>query len=84
MELAAQVHLKLVTIHPFSDENGRISRLMMNFVLHRHGYPMLNIPYEKRRGYDKALEKAQIKKDDTPFLQWFFRRYEKEHKRYLN
>ncbi|MFV9631399.1 MAG: Fic family protein [Methanosarcinales archaeon] len=83
VELAAVVHLKLVTIHPFSDGNGRISRLMMNFILHRHGYPMLNIPYEKRRGYYNALEKAQIKKDDTLFLQWFFRRYEKEHRRYL-
>jgi Fic family protein len=82
VELAAFVHLKLVTIHPFSDGNGRISRLMMNFILHRHGYPMLTIPYEKRRGYYNALEKAQIKKDDTLFLQWFFRRYEKEHRRY--
>jgi Fic family protein len=83
VELAAFVHLKLVTIHPFSDGNGRISRLMMNFILHRHGYPMLTIPYEKRRGYYNALEKAQIKKDDTLFLQWFFRIYEKEHRRYL-
>jgi hypothetical protein len=44
---------------------------------------MLTIPYEKRRGYYNALEKAQIKKDDTLFLQWFFRIYEKEHRRYL-
>jgi Fic family protein len=83
VELTAFVHLKLVTIHPFSDGNGRISRLMMNFILHRHGYPMLTIPYEKRRGYYNALEKAQIKKDDTLFLQWFFRRYKKEYRRYL-
>jgi Fic family protein len=83
VELAAFVQFKLVTIHPFSDGNGRISRLMMNFILHRHGYPMLTIPYEKRRGYYNALEKAQIKKDDTLFLQWFFRRYKKEYRRYL-
>jgi len=83
VELAAFVHLKVVTIHPFTDGNGRISRLMMNFVLHRHGYPMLNIPYEQRAGYYKALEKAQITKDENAFLQWFFRRYEKEYKKYL-
>ncbi|MCJ7623893.1 MAG: Fic family protein [Anaerolineaceae bacterium] len=83
VELAALVHLKLVTIHPFTDGNGRISRLMMNFVLHKHGYPMLNIPYERRTGYYKALEKAQITKDENAFLQWFFRRYEKEHTKYL-
>jgi Fic family protein len=83
VELAALVHLKLVTIHPFADGNGRISRLMMNFVLHRHGFPMLNISYEKRSGYYSALERSQIKKDETIFLQWFFKRYLKEHRRYL-
>ena len=35
VELAALVHLKFVTIHPFSDGNGRISRIIMNFVLHK-------------------------------------------------
>jgi Fic family protein len=83
VELAALVHLKFVTIHPFADGNGRISRLIMNFILHKHGYPLLNIPYEKRAGYYNALERAQIKKIDGIFLQWFFKRYIKEHKRYL-
>ena len=82
VELAALVHLKLVTIHPFADGNGRISRLMMNFVLHRHDYPMLNIHYETRTGYYNALERSQTKQDDTIFSLWFFRRYLKEYKNY--
>lgn len=79
VELAALVHLKLVTIHSFADGNGRISRLMMNFVLNKHGFPMLNISYEKRAGYYSSLERSQIKKDEAIFLQWFFKRYLKEH-----
>jgi Fic family protein len=75
VELAALAHLKLVTIHPFDDGNGRISRMLMNFVLYKHGYPMLNIPYEKRAGYYRSLERSQIKKNDNIFLQWFFKRY---------
>lgn len=39
VELAALTHLKLVTIHPFAYGNGRISRLIMNFVLNKHGFP---------------------------------------------
>lgn len=84
IELAALVHLKFVTIHPFGDGNGRISRLIMNFVLHKHHYPMLDIPYEKRDSYYTALERSQVKGDDAPFLHWFFKRYLKENGRYLN
>lgn len=82
IELAALVHLKFVTIHPFSDGNGRISRLLMNFALHKHGYPMLNIPYTNRKGYYNALERAQTKKMGSIFVSWFFRSYEKTCKRY--
>ncbi|MEW5937127.1 MAG: Fic family protein [Candidatus Thermoplasmatota archaeon] len=82
VELAALVHLKLVTIHPFADGNGRISRLMVNLVLNRNGFPMLDIPYEKRVGYYSALERAQVKNDEAIFLNWFFRRYLKENGKY--
>lgn len=83
VELAALIHLKLVTIHPFGDGNGRITRLVMNFVLNRKKYPMFDIPYEGRNSYYNALERSQIKKDDRIFLQWFVKRYIKEYKRYI-
>ena len=83
VELAALVHLKFVTIHPFADGNGRISRLMMNFVLNRRGYPMLNVEYKGRASYYGALERSQLKRDERPFLNWFFRRYKHENSRYL-
>ena len=82
VELAALVHLKLVTIHPFADGNGRISRLMMNLILNNNKFPMLNIRYEKRGSYYTALERAQVKKDESIFLNWFFKRYFAENKGY--
>lgn len=78
VELAALAHLKFVTIHPFSDGNGRISRLIMNFILKKHGYPMLNIEYKRRRAYYNALERAQVNNRERIFCQWFFRRYLRE------
>jgi hypothetical protein len=50
--------------------------------LHRHGFPLLNIPYEDRRSYYNALERSQVKKVDSIFIQWFFKRYLKEHSAY--
>jgi len=83
VELAALVHLKFVTIHSFPDGNGRMSRLMMNFILKSKGYPMLNIQYEGRNSYYNALERAQVSKKDDVFTSWFTRRYVKEYKAYL-
>jgi cell filamentation protein, protein adenylyltransferase len=82
VQLAALVHLKFVTIHPFSDGNGRISRLLMNFILNKVEYPLFNIPYEGRNSYYRALERAQIKGEDDFFLQWFMKKYIKEYKNY--
>lgn len=83
VELAGLVHLKFVTIHPFGDGNGRISRLMMNFVLHKNGFPMLNISYKNRSSYYTALERSQIKNNEFIFLNWFVKRYIKENNKYL-
>jgi Fic family protein len=79
VELAGLVHLRFVTIHPFTDGNGRVSRLMMNFVLNRHGFPMLNIEYGRRASYYAALERSQLGENERPFITWFFRRYRREH-----
>ncbi len=83
VELAAIVHLRFVTIHPFSDGNGRISRLVMNFVLQRSKYPMLNIEHKGRASYYSALERSQLRRDERPFMNWFFGRYVREYRRYL-
>ena len=77
------MHLKFVTIHPFSDGNGRISRLMMNFILNKNKYPMLNISYKNRDSYYTALERSQVNKNDNIFLNWFIKRYLKDNKNYL-
>jgi len=81
VELAALAHLKFVTIHPFADGNGRISRILMNFVLHKHNYPLFNIEYRGRSSYYTALERAQTKEQDHIFVQWLVRKYVKENRR---
>ena len=54
--LAAEVHRKLVYIHPYLDGNGRTARLAMNCILIQNGYLPISIsPYVKRE-YNSALE----------------------------
>ncbi len=79
--MAALVHLKFVSIHPFSDGNGRISRIMMNHTLSSQNYPMLNINYTNRNAYYTALERSQTQKKGHIFIQYLVKRYLKEYKK---
>jgi len=66
VELAAEAHYRLVTIHPFVDGNGRAARLLMNMILLMAGYPPAIIRKRDRLAYIGSLEKAQLggSKDD--------------------
>ena len=77
--LAAEMHERLVTIHPFIDGNGRTSRLVMNLILLQHGYIIANIKgdYESRMQYYQTLETAQTKNNKEDFL-LFIAQIEKE------
>jgi len=83
VHLAALVHLRFVSIHPFGDGNGRISRLLMNYVLNKKNYPMFIIDYSERNSYYNALERSQLDNDENIFTLWFFRKYLKEYEKYL-
>ncbi|MDP3765411.1 MAG: Fic family protein [Nanoarchaeota archaeon] len=82
-ELAALTHLKFVSIHPFSDGNGRISRLLANYVLNKHGYPMVNIKFGDRISYYKSLEASQLNDKLKYFVRYFLKRYLKANYQYL-
>ena len=84
--LAAEMHERLVTIHPFIDGNGRTSRLVMNLILLQHGYVIANIKgdYDSRMSYYQTLETAQTSANKEDFL-IFIAQIEKESlERYLS
>ena len=58
VERACRVHVDFVGIHPFSDGNGRTSRLLMNFELMKSGFPPVVLKVENRLSYYEALDKA--------------------------
>ena len=68
--LAAEMHERLLTIHPFIDCNGRTSRLIMNLILLQYGFPLAIIggDYNSRMAYYDALEKVQTDNNKKDFI----------------
>jgi Fic family protein len=75
IELASLLHLKIISIQPFIDGNSRLSRLLMNWILWKKGFPLVNIPVEDLENYYKALDKYQIEKNEKPFIVYIKQRF---------
>ena len=66
-ELAAMFHYRYIRIHPFEDGNGRIARLLVNYILLRHNYPMIVIRTDDRNTYLDTLHKCDLLSGAQPF-----------------
>ena len=66
VQLAALFHYRYIRIHPFEDGNGRIARLMVNYILVRHHWPMVVIRNRNKSQYIEALHHADVVVGPTP------------------
>ncbi|MBI2598131.1 MAG: Fic family protein [Candidatus Diapherotrites archaeon] len=82
-ELAALAHLKIVRIHQFMEGNGRISRLLMNHLLFKNNFPLLNIYNSEKMLYYLVLREVDAKKKEKPFLKHLYQVYINQYKKYL-
>jgi Fic family protein len=65
--IAAKLHERMATIHPFIDGNGRTARLLMNLFLLQNGYPIVIIPPILRNDYIASIRLA-----NTGYAEPFF------------
>lgn len=71
VNLSASFHSRFEQIHPFSDGNGRIGRLLMNGMLLRAKLAPAIIRQEQKQLYYTYLYKAQTKNDQSQLEDFF-------------
>ena len=67
--LAALFHYRFIRIHPFDDGNGRVARILMNFILMQFGYPPVIIKTEDKQNYYAVLRLADADELE-PFIEY--------------
>lgn len=80
--VASYFHTEFEKIHPFVDGNGRVGRLLMNFILHKNKFPMINIPKKRKFKYYEVLQEAQYKGNLRPFVKYLINILKKDKLRF--
>jgi len=67
ISIATRLFYDLITAHPFSDANGRVSRLFLSYAMYRDGFPFfINLSSgEKKNHYYRAIFRAQDTLNDV-------------------
>lgn len=72
LAISAKFHKHFIYLHPFRDGNGRVGRLLSNFILARQGHPLVIIEQENKNAYIDALKASHKHRDNSPIVSYFF------------
>lgn len=71
-DLSFQAHYDLLCLQPFGEGNGRVARLLMNYVQHYHNLPMSLVHAVDRQAYRRALDQPHAPSVAPPILDFMY------------
>ena len=72
LELSAIFHQMFIYSHPFPDGNGRLGRLLSNFILEKFKHPHIIILKEDRQEYIDALKASEKHNNMLAIINFFY------------
>ena len=64
----AMLHVEFESIHPFIDGNGRIGRVINNYLLTREGFPPIIVRNKEKETYYKAIRSYDDSQNFKPMI----------------
>ncbi len=71
-DLSFQVHYDLLFLQPFGEGNGRVARLLMNYVQHYHYLPLSLVQVVDRQAYTRAINQSHTQAFARPILDFLY------------
>lgn len=71
-DLSFQAHYDLLCLQPFGEGNGRVARLLMNYVQHYHNLPISLVHAVDHQAYRRALDQPQTQSFARPILDFMY------------
>ena len=68
-------HYRFEIIHPFQDGNGRVGRILLNYILLKNNLPPLNIDIKNQKEYYDSLQSYQKEGNIRPTIELILKEY---------
>lgn len=84
VQKASFAHAQILKIYPFLEGNGRLARLISNYILMYDGYMPLSIPIKDANQYFEAIDSFKVDKDLRPFANYVYKALLDQYENYIS
>src|SRR5690606_11931416 len=84
LQKGAFAHATIFKIYPFLEGNGRLARLVLNYILIFDGYMPVSIPVDQKDLYLQHLDTFKVEKDISPFVNYIYTLLLDSYEKYID